>query len=91
MNSDFALPADRYPRSWWQVGWSHDLAAGEVRALRYFGEDLVMWRSDSGAVFVQDAFCTHLGAHAVWVARSWARTCSALGTDGVGTGRAATR
>lgn len=45
------------------MGWSHELEAGEHRALKYFNRDLVMWRGDSGGVAVQDAYCLHLGAH----------------------------
>ena len=57
------MPRYRAPRSWWQVGWSHELGPKEVRPLRYFGKDLVMWRAESGAVYVQDAHCLHLGAN----------------------------
>jgi 3-ketosteroid 9alpha-monooxygenase subunit A len=34
-----------------------------VRALRYFGRDLVLVRTGSGVVRLFDAFCPHLGAH----------------------------
>ena len=38
-------------------------APAGVKPLRYFGRDLVLYRGDSGAVHVFDAFCGHLGAH----------------------------
>jgi phenylpropionate dioxygenase-like ring-hydroxylating dioxygenase large terminal subunit len=57
------FPATSFPTGWFQVGFGHDLAAGEVRPLEYFGKKLVMWRGESGEVFVQNAFCLHLGAH----------------------------
>ena len=57
------FPHSPYPKGWFQVGWSHEIEKGEVRALRNFGEHLVMWRGESGQVFVQDAYCRHLGAH----------------------------
>jgi phenylpropionate dioxygenase-like ring-hydroxylating dioxygenase large terminal subunit len=48
---------------WWQIGWSADFPAGEVRPLRYFGEDLVAWRGVDGRLHVLEAHCQHLGAH----------------------------
>ena len=54
------------PRGWFQVAWSSDLAPGDVRALRFFGRDLVLYRAteDAGAaVHLMDAHCPHLGAH----------------------------
>lgn len=48
---------------WYQVLWSGELAPGDVRALRYFGQDLVAYRGMSGRAAVLDAHCPHLGAH----------------------------
>ena len=53
----------RYPRGWFIVATSAELAAGEVRPLRYWGRDLVLFRGESGQAVVLDAFCPHLGAH----------------------------
>ncbi|HVV31381.1 MAG TPA: Rieske 2Fe-2S domain-containing protein [Mycobacteriales bacterium] len=51
------------PTGWFQVGWSTDLAVGEVKPLRYFGEDLVAFRGKDGDVHVLNAYCAHLGAN----------------------------
>jgi len=51
------------PYGWFCIGYSHELAAGEVKPLRYFGQDLVLFRTDGGAAAVLDAYCPHLGAH----------------------------
>src|SRR4051812_37424318 len=49
---------------WYMVDWTDNLAAGEVKPLRYFDEDLVLWRgADGGAAQVMNATCPHLGAH----------------------------
>ena len=37
--------------------------ASEVRPLRYFGEDLVAYRDESGGLHVLSGHCRHLGAH----------------------------
>ncbi|MEZ4287872.1 MAG: Rieske 2Fe-2S domain-containing protein [Polyangiales bacterium] len=52
-----------YPRGWFVVGLSKELAVGEVKPIKYFGRDLVMYRGESGEAIVQSAFCPHLGAH----------------------------
>lgn len=47
---------------WWQIGWSDELAVGDVVAKRYFGRDLVAYRGNDGKVVVHDRYCQHLGA-----------------------------
>lgn len=47
---------------WFQVAWSGDIGPEEVVALRYFGRDLVAYRSKDGVVRVHDRYCKHLGA-----------------------------
>lgn len=56
-------PSATLPEGWFPVGWAHELAPGEVKALHYFDRDLVLWRGTSGAIALQDAYCLHLGAH----------------------------
>jgi phenylpropionate dioxygenase-like ring-hydroxylating dioxygenase large terminal subunit len=51
------------PNGWFQIASSDEIKPGEVKPLRYFGKDLVIWRSESGVLSVLDAFCPHLGAH----------------------------
>src|SRR6478736_3358910 len=51
------------PNGWFVVATSDELAPGEVRALHYFGRDLVLFRTDGGAPRLTDAYCAHLGAH----------------------------
>ena len=48
---------------WYPAMLSADLAAGEVKPLRYFSQDLVIWRGEDGEVRMLDAYCRHLGAH----------------------------
>jgi 3-ketosteroid 9alpha-monooxygenase subunit A len=51
------------PTGWFQVAWSSQLAAGDVRPLRYFGTELVLFRTNDGMPHVLDAHCQHLGAN----------------------------
>ena len=52
-----------YPRGWFVIGVSKELEPGDVRPIRYFGRELVLYRTESGMAIVHDAFCPHLGAH----------------------------
>ncbi len=48
---------------WFMIGWSAEYAVGDVRPLRYFGEDLVIYRDSTGELHVLEGHCKHLGAH----------------------------
>ncbi len=58
---------DRFPMpipyGWFGVGYSADLRSGDVRAVHYFGRDLVLFRNEQGEAGLLDAYCPHLGAH----------------------------
>ncbi len=51
------------PNGWFAIARVGEIAPGEVRALRYFGMDLVAWAGSDGSVHVSEAYCPHLGAH----------------------------
>lgn len=51
------------PNGWFAVAWADELEPGDVQPLRYFGRDLVLFRTEDGSPHVLDAYCPHLGAH----------------------------
>lgn len=55
-----ALPI---PFGWFAVAMSSDIAVGEVKTLRYFATEFVMWRGEDGTLHAVDPYCPHLGAH----------------------------
>jgi 3-ketosteroid 9alpha-monooxygenase subunit A len=57
------FPHPGYPTGWFQVAWSAEIDPGSVRPLRYFGQDLVLYRGEAGEAHILDAHCRHLGAH----------------------------
>jgi len=57
------FPFARYPNGWFQVAYTDELEKGAVVPLRYFGKDLVLFRTESGEAQVLDAYCSHMGAH----------------------------
>lgn len=48
---------------WFMIGWSAEYPVGDVKALKYFGEDLAAYRDEFGTMHVLEAHCKHLGAH----------------------------
>lgn len=62
-----ALKLKRYPMplpyGWFCASYSDELKVGHSLPLRYFGTDLVLFRTESGKPVVLDAYCPHLGAH----------------------------
>ncbi|MFO0692128.1 MAG: Rieske 2Fe-2S domain-containing protein [Polyangiales bacterium] len=57
------FPFPRYPRGWFQIAYSDEVTPGQVAPVRYFGQDLVLFRTEAGEVKLLDAHCPHLGAH----------------------------
>lgn len=61
MSPRFPFPS--FPRGWYVVAFSSDVAPGAVKTVHYFDEDIVLFRTESGALSAVGAFCPHLGAH----------------------------
>ncbi|HRG97743.1 MAG TPA: Rieske 2Fe-2S domain-containing protein [Polyangiaceae bacterium] len=55
------LPA--VPEGWYVAALARDLRVGEVLTRPMFGRDVVVFRTESGAVGALDSVCPHLGAH----------------------------
>ena len=51
------------PFGWFHVSTSSELTVGEAKPIRYFGQDMVLFRGESGDVACLDAYCPHMGAH----------------------------
>jgi 3-ketosteroid 9alpha-monooxygenase subunit A len=61
-SSDYRLGEFEFPRGWFMVGESAE-ATSTPKAMRYLGQDMVMYRGESGKVYVTEAYCPHMGAH----------------------------
>lgn len=57
------FPHKIFPTSWFQVDWTDALKPGDVKPLKYFGKDLVLYRTEDGEAILSSAFCPHMGAH----------------------------
>lgn len=63
MTTSYRYPFPPFPDGWYVLRTSVEVPAGEVVPLRYFGRDLVAYRTASGQVVVAGAHCPHMGAH----------------------------
>jgi nitrite reductase/ring-hydroxylating ferredoxin subunit/putative sterol carrier protein len=57
------FPFPSLPRGWFVVGFSSDVAPLEVNTVHYFGQDIVLFRSEDGVLSALDKTCPHVGAH----------------------------
>ena len=67
-------PLSMKPTGWFQVAWSDEIGVGDVHRMKYFGQELIAWRAESGQLTVMDAYCEHLGAHLGFGGTSRARS-----------------
>src|SRR5277367_1925923 len=51
------------PTGWFQVAWSDEIGVGDVHTMKYFDQEMVAWRAETGELTVMNAYCEHLGAH----------------------------
>ena len=54
---------EAFPTGWFLICFSDELAPGEVKPVQFMGQDLVVFRTESGEACISDAFCPHMGAH----------------------------
>jgi phenylpropionate dioxygenase-like ring-hydroxylating dioxygenase large terminal subunit len=52
-----------FPKGWFVISFSDELIAGQMKPLRYFGQELLLYRTEDGRAVVLDGLCSHLGAH----------------------------
>jgi nitrite reductase/ring-hydroxylating ferredoxin subunit len=56
-----ALPP--FPNGWYAFGMSDEIPPGKLLARRFMGQEVLVFRTGSGAAYALDAYCPHLGAH----------------------------
>lgn len=60
--AEYGLGEFTYPRGWFMVGTLADATSKPV-GVRFFGEDRVIYRGESGRAFMVEAYCPHMGTH----------------------------
>lgn len=61
-SAEYRLGEFEFPRGWFMIGPAEE-ATSKPAAVRYFGQDMVLYRGESGTPHLVDAYCPHMGAH----------------------------
>lgn len=61
--SEKRYPFSGFPTGWYAVARGDELPPETVRGVRYFGEDIALFRTADGTVHATGAYCPHLGAY----------------------------
>lgn len=81
--ADYQLGSSTYPRGWMMVA-SGAAVTSTPAAARFFGEDVVLYRGQSGKAVMVEAYCPHMGAHlAVGASGATARHCVQVKGDAI--------
>ena len=56
-------PLPEWPQGWYVVGRARDLRAGQLLRTTLAQQEIVVFRTASGALGALDAHCPHMGAH----------------------------
>jgi nitrite reductase/ring-hydroxylating ferredoxin subunit len=56
-------PFSPYPEGWYAVAMASDIPVKGVLPTRICGDEVVVYRAESGDIHLVNAFCPHLGAH----------------------------
>jgi len=54
---------ETFPKGWYCVAESNEITADTLKPVNYLDQQLIVYRDQTGAPHVADAFCPHLGAH----------------------------
>lgn len=60
--AEYGLGPNTFPRGWFIVAESSELDNGPM-AVRFCGQDLALYRGESGKPVLLDAYCAHMGTH----------------------------
>jgi len=61
-SADYRLGEYAFPRGWFAVANASEVGRKPL-AVRYFGQDMVLYRGESGRAVMLDAYCPHMGTH----------------------------
>jgi len=56
-------PMSSFPNGWYAITPVADVKIGQVSPIKALGREMVVFRTESGAISVLDAYCPHQGAH----------------------------
>ena len=60
--ADYEIGEFTFPRGWFMIAEAEEVTM-KPKPIRFFGQDMVVYRGMSGRVVVMDAYCPHMGTH----------------------------
>lgn len=60
--TEYGLGKFTFPRGWFMVADAEKVTQKPL-SVRFFGKDLVLYRGESGKVYMVGAYCAHMGTH----------------------------
>lgn len=61
--AEYNLGPNTFPRGWFIVAESKELNKSGTMKVRFFGQNLALYRGESGNPVLLDAYCAHMGTH----------------------------
>ena len=61
-SAEYGLGEFAFPRGWFMIAAAEELQPKPL-AMRYFGQDMVLYRGQSGQPVLMEAYCPHMGTH----------------------------
>lgn len=62
VTQDYGFGEFTYARGWFMIADAGE-ASSVPMPVRFFGEDMVLYRGESGRAYLVEAYCPHMGAH----------------------------
>ena len=62
-SAEYKLGPATFGRGWYIVAESGELRTEKPLAVRFWGQDLALYRGESGKAILMDAYCPHMGTH----------------------------
>jgi 3-ketosteroid 9alpha-monooxygenase subunit A len=62
-SAEYNLGEYEFPRGWFVVANSSQIVPGKPYNARYFGQDVVIFRTADGEIGMLEAYCPHMGTH----------------------------
>jgi nitrite reductase/ring-hydroxylating ferredoxin subunit len=63
MSSYKKIPLKPFPNGWYAIAHSRDVRSKEIITRRFAGKDVLLFRTESGALAVTEPYCPHMGGH----------------------------
>jgi nitrite reductase/ring-hydroxylating ferredoxin subunit len=57
------IPLKPYPNGWFVLANANEIGVSQIVPIKFAGQELIIFRTQSGQIAVSDAYCPHMGGH----------------------------